>query len=363
MSPLDDDLLTMTGGCVMSVKAKRKQKKSVPKKPSFGDIVIPYLERFPRTPTKTLSNLIYKENVECFNDPEHCRRTVRYYRGQSGKKDRKDRAKMKGQKYFKKGSLNPFSKLPKGLKHFQKWKSHKITGKKTLVLADAHIPYHDKEPLQTALEYGSKEGIDTILILGDFVDFHSVSFWETDPRERDIQKEILHTNYTLDVIREGFPDAKIIYKIGNHEERLERYLKVKAPELLGMEVLGFDNIFNLQEREIQLVSDMRIITIGRLNIIHGHEFRKSFFNPVNPARGLFLRGTENSLCAHYHQTSQHTKRTMGDNIISTWSVGCLCNLRPDYAPLNDWNHGLAVIERSGSDFQVHNKKIIKGKVY
>ena len=32
-------------------------------------------------------------------------------------------------------------------------------------------------------------------------------------------------------IREVFPDQAIFFMVGNHEERLEKYMRVKAPEL------------------------------------------------------------------------------------------------------------------------------------
>jgi hypothetical protein len=45
-------------------------------------------------------------------------------------------------------------------------------------------------------------------------------------------------------------------------------------------------------------------------------------------------------------------------------VGCLCDLSPDYAIVNRWNHGFAIvdIDEDGS-FEVHNHKIIDGRVY
>jgi len=36
-----------------------------------------------------------------------------------------------------------------------------------------------------------------------------------------------------------------------------------------------------------------------------------------------------------------------------WSVGCLCELVAEYAPLNNWNHGFAVDDKSlGDDIKV-----------
>lgn len=49
---------------------------------------------------------------------------------------------------------------------------------------------------------------------------------------------------------------------------------------------------------------------------------------------------------------------------STWSTGCLCLLRPEYATQNKWIQGFAHITReSDNDFHVRNFKIIDGKIY
>jgi len=38
-------------------------------------------------------------------------------------------------------------------------------------------------------------------------------------------------------------------------------------------------------------------------------------------------------------------------------------MHPDYAPMNNWNHGFIEVEMDGDDFTVHNYKILNGKIY
>ena len=50
-------------------------------------------------------------------------------------------------------------------------------------------------------------------------------------------------------------------------------------------------------------------------------------------------------------------------MITTWSTGCLCDLTPEYARLNRWNHGAAHVEISnGGDFHVTNFRIREGQL-
>jgi predicted phosphodiesterase len=332
-----------------------------------------YLAKFPNTPSLTLAKLIYKLDPVLYKDVERVRDIVRYYRGKRDKSRDRLRDKLVDSQFIETEdrSLNPFDDLPPGLKYFDEWEPYHIEGENSLIIADTHIPYHEVEPFRIALEFGKQEEADTVLILGDFADFHSVSFWEKDPRKRDFKAEIEAVRTCLSIIRDGFPDADIVYKIGNHEERYERYMKVKAPELIGLEAFDFEGIFSrkdgsnvFRDAKIKIIGDKRIVKIGRLNCIHGHEFGRTISSPVNPARGLYLKGKELAMCAHFHQSSSHNEKSMNDNVISTWSIGTLSDLRPDYLPINKWNFGFCMVRRlDKKNFQLINKKIIDGEVY
>ena len=324
-------------------------------------IVFKYLDKFSDTPTLTLAKAIYKKHPNHFKDVEAARRVLRYYRGASGEKERGQVSDKRHYGFI--GRVNPFDKIPEGLKHFDDWTPYEIQGEKALRLDDAHVPYHDKQAIETALKWGVKEGVDTI-ILSDWIDFFSVSFWEKDPDKRDLQNEIDTSFQILSVIRDMFPDAIIIWKKGNHEARYDRFMRVKAPELLNVRDFSFSKIIGAEELGIVVVDDKMFCQMGELNIVHGHEFGRSIFSPVNPARGLYLRAKTHCIAGHWHQTSSHTEKDLNDNVVGCWTVGCLCNMKPDYAPVNKWNHGAAIIYRSGTkSFKVVNKTIIDGELY
>ena len=182
-----------------------------------------------------------------------------------------------------------------------------------------------------------------------------------DPRKRHFSDELRIFQETIQVFQKEL-NCKIYFKYGNHEERYENFLFQKAKELVGVEEFELDNIIKARANGIEIIKDKRIIHAAGLNIIHGHEFSTGFFSPVNVARGLFLRGKTSALQGHSHQTSEHTESDMNGKITTTWSVGCLCELHPAYAPLNKWNSGMCLIEVDGNNFQVRNKRIFKGEV-
>ena len=337
-----------------------------------GDIIKEYFVKFPKTSAATLSKVIYKDNKGAFKNVEATRKRILYYQGKMGVKNRQG---MADNPYIKDSTVihNPYEKLPAEMRYYTDWSPFEIVSEKFLLLADLHAPYYHKESLILALKMGAREKVDTILILGDLMDFYSVSFWEKDPRKRDIQNELNITRQILNVMQTVMPNAKIIVKKGNHDERLERYIKVKAPELLALEVLDFEHLLTYEGKKtdtatykdnLTVIGDNRIMKFGKLNLVHGHEFGRAISSPVNPARGLYLRGKETAICAHHHRTSEHAETSMSSTVCGTWSVGALCDLHPEYLPMNKWNHGFAIIEKSTKgNFRVYNKKIIKGEVY
>jgi hypothetical protein len=215
-----------------------------------------------------------------------------------------------------------------------------------------------------ALEHASHRKIDTILINGDLADHYALSAWETDPRQRDFPDEVKTVQLFLEFLRDKFPQAAIWWEDGNHEDRYWRYMMVRAPELLGVANFDPPSVYQLEKFGVKRISEMRPVRIGKLLGLHGHEYKFAIQNPVNPARGLFLRAKVNCFCGHFHQSSQHSESNLKGEVVSTWSIGCLCNLHPDYRPINNWNHGFAYVDLSGGGaFELTNHRIVDGKVY
>ena len=257
-----------------------------------------------------------------------------------------------------------WGKLPAPKTEFDDWNAVEIGGDlTTLILSDIHIPYYHKPSLVCALEMGRQRNCNLILLNGDIADHYAVSHWDTDPRRRKFADEVTAMREFLETLRDNFPSARIIYKLGNHEERYERYMRGKCAELLGVDKFDFAEIYELGKQGVETVRDMKPIRLGKLFVIHGHEYRFPIANPVNPARGLFLRAKTLALCGHFHQTSQHSERNLEQSVVSTWSTGCLANLHPEYRPLNNWNHGHAIVTTVKGDFEVENYRTIRGVSY
>lgn len=305
-------------------------------------------------PTLKLARIMYNENNLLFKNIEDARGVLRFIEGKRSVKIGKHVTHPMPER-----PRNPYA-LPESDE--TEYKPYKITGHKRIaVFSDIHVPYHSIAAVSAALSFCKKDKVDALLLNGDILDAFQLSRFVKDPRKRHFAEELKAFQGLIQVFRRELK-CKIYFKYGNHEERYEHFLFQKARELVGVEEFELENIIRQRAGDIEIIKDKRIMQAAGLNIIHGHEFSQGFFSPVNVARGLFLRGKTSAMQGHSHQTSEHTESDMNGKITTTWSLGCLSELHPQYAPLNKWNWGFAVIDIDKNKFDVRNKRIAKGEV-
>lgn len=306
-------------------------------------------------PTLKLARIMYNENNLYFASLDAARTALR---------------KIEGKSTSAKGNVTVTHPAPERPKNPYKlpasdeteFTPYEIKGHKRIaIFSDIHVPYHSIDCITAALDYCKKEKPDALLLNGDTIDCHRLSRFTKDPKKRNFALE-LDTFKELFNIFEREMKCKIYFKVGNHEERYEHFLYEKAGELVGIEEFTFENIIKARARGIEIIADKRPMKMGSLWGIHGHEYIGGISAPVNPARGLNLKAKVSCFQGHNHQTSEHTEPTLGGKMVTTWSLGCMSELHPAYMPLNKWNHGFAMVDLDGEDFEFRNKRVYKGKI-
>lgn len=315
------------------------------------------IAKYPKHGARTLAKALHEQSPHLFPSIESARTAVRRAVGQSGEKSRK-KARIPRE------ARKPGYKLEMPESKARDRKPYKITGQnKILVISDLHLPYHNLAAVQIALAKGVEEKIDTVLILGDLMDCYQMSRWTRDPSQCSISTEIEIVKSFFGVLRERFPDANIIWKEGNHEERWLHFFYTNAPQIAGLETMSLYHHIGVKDFGVKVVDFKRPLDISGLLLYHGHELPTGLAPAVNPARGLFLRLFESSMCGHFHRTSNHVEKSAKGSLVSAWSIGCLCDLSPDFATVNKWNHGFAIIEQTGpKTYAVENYMIHEGQL-
>ena len=316
-----------------------------------SEVVREYAERFPESPAKTLARRIIKDNPRLYRNLECCYSAVRRVFGVAGASNRSSQVSSEAKKLRRKPREAGWQAgIPNGLTHHTAWAPYEIEGRpNVLILSDIHAPYHCKKSLTQAIQYGVDAKVNTVILNGDICDFYAGSKFLTDPRKRNLIAELEAVKSILGSIRKALPKARMIFKKGNHEERWFRYIATSSPELLDLAQLSVESLLDMPKYGIECIPDRRPIHVADYTIIHGHELGNMYSNPVGPARAYWMRTMCNTIAGHLHRTNEYSALDLNRNLTRVYTAGCLCELRPDYAPMNGWNNGFIhlVTKKSG----------------
>lgn len=329
------------------------------------DIIVQYINDYPEWfPTAALVRIICKENKHSFDDAEETRYLVRYYKGKAGDFNRKT-IKSSGNGIIEtiERKSNPFG-IPATWSEEKKIESLPSGLKRVGFISDLQVPFHDPKAIDICFNYLLTQGIDSLYINGDLVDWYGISDYEKDPRLRDFEKEYEDILEMLAYIKQTFKHIPIYYNLdANHEFRYERYMRKKAPELLGLKLFELEDLLMLDSIGIHYFKNIDHIKIGKLPAIHGDTtFRRG--SGVSPARTLWLRTKISCIASHVHRTSEYTDKNFHGEMTTCWTTGCLQHMNVEYAKhVDQYNHGFAIVEKDlDGDYEVHNKRIYLGKV-
>lgn len=146
--------------------------------------------------------------------------------------------------------------------------------KTTLILPDIQYPYHDSLMLKKLIQVTKDIQPDAILQIGDGIDFPQVSRWSKGTAGEyapTLQKHVDgFRDDVLKPLRESCVTSKFTWLRGNHDARLEDFVKQYAAPLSTLRALEMEAIFGLDELSIEYVGGpLRIAT--NTYAVHGHE--------------------------------------------------------------------------------------------
>lgn len=225
-----------------------------------------------------------------------------------------------------------------------------------VIAGDFHVPYHDPASVGCLLGYLHDTKPDGFTINGDFSDFYACSSFSKDPRrEFGLQDELDEANAILDKIDDALPQGCVKrFVIGNHEARLERYMREHARAFHGLRSLSIDALFRLTERGYQIVPMIgrdASTRIGKVEVGHFNVARK---DSGASARALLLDRGCSVIQSHTHRLAAIYKRARGTGEQrAAWEVGCMCDLSPEYVTSPDWQSGFASITKCEGSGRYH----------
>lgn len=326
-----------------------------------ADVAREYRDKYGMdVPTRELARLIAKNRPKLFSGIDDARNALRRVEGKNNGGGTKITHPMKEER-----PKNPY-KIPESYSAEPKFYKLPLCNNNIGVISDTHIPYHSINTITRAIDYWKHEKVNTIVLLGDVIDLCKASKFENDPEKRDIVEEFDATRAFLVTLREQFPDADIHWVKGNHDLRLEHYLRRHALILYGDRHYHLEERLRLNELRIKLHHDKTIMLAGNLGMTHGHHVAKS--RGQAPAKVVFNKSLVDMMIGHLHYRDTFFAIDAMGKTYRTYVLGCACETKPDYNPIVAQNTtGFAhILVGKNGDYRVrnfvtdHNGNIIDG---
>jgi len=135
-----------------------------------------------------------------------------------------------------------------------------------VILSDVHAPYHDRKAFALVMQAVRAFKPNILLLLGDFVDCYAISDYDRDPtRMLRFDGEIREANKILDQL-DTLKTVRKVFIAGNHENRLDRYLARKAPELHSY--IDISTLLRLKTRRWDYVPYKDFVRVGACMFTH-----------------------------------------------------------------------------------------------
>jgi hypothetical protein len=176
--------------------------------------------------------------------------------------------------------------------------------KRCVLLFDIHVPFQDKQLFKSIFKYIRDLKLtrrDEVVLGGDLADFWTISKFDkittASIKKEDIEYERTEIKCFLKDLRRASGDARIVYILGNHEIRLEKYLSSEAKALSGIPELKFENFLGLGKYNIE-VQPREYRPVPDFLIKHGESVSKF------PARTELVKELLNGASGHCHRTDR-----------------------------------------------------------
>jgi len=204
---------------------------------------------------------------------------------------------------------------------------------------DIHVPWHDAELVDAAIDLFKDLQPDLFIINGDMQDFFGLSrFNKSFERLDNLQNELDQGKALRAAFRSAMPNAAMHETLGNHEERLLTYPGFNAPALKSLNSLKPDVLMGLKELDIKHWPRNGFRLNEEFLVEHGAVVRK---NAGDTAKQRLNETLISGVMGHVHRLGQASRS--GYKEINWYETGCLCQLNPDYVTGEaNWQQGIWV---------------------
>lgn len=221
---------------------------------------------------------------------------------------------------------------------------------------------HDERALEVALQFMRDWQPDAIYLNGDLLDCAQLSRFEKEPGDEEgLEADIQGLRAILSRIRREHPRAAMHYLLGNHEDRLARYLRSNAAALRWVTGLDWHVLLDSKGLNLPIYPYKERVSVlpGVFEITHGDKVAQKSGYTAHKMLELGVSGVS----GHVHRLGAIYK-TDRRGTTAWFEGGCLCRLDPEYAANPNWQQGMTLVyvDRVNQRFHVDLLPIINGRI-
>lgn len=251
--------------------------------------------------------------------------------------------------------------------------------KETLVFGDAQVPFGDPRAMELAQLAVRTLKPDNVVFVGDMIDLPSQSKYEQRPEwAGQTQQAIddLHSFYAQ--IRADSPNSQLYVIHGNHEKRMDDYVRRNAVEVLGLRRANMQQELAVLTLEyLMRYDDLGVISVdGYPNGEYWMEDNLKFLHGTNTKKGgtnaakYLAEEPVTTIYGHSHRQELAYKtvamRDGASNTIAAASPGALCYIDGQVPGFNhtvsargevvkkaeDWQQGMLQVHHEGLHHEI-----------
>lgn len=230
-----------------------------------------------------------------------------------------------------------------------------MTNALTVILSDSQFGSEDRKLHRNLVTMVADMQPDALVHIGDLLDCKAPARWSkgtADEFALTLQKEIDRAHAWLSDLRRVY-DGPFHIRAGNHDERIETYLRTKAPALQSLRALDIVSLLGLRDLGIQWEPrPFALRTAPGWVFAHGHEGRASLI-PGGTALALAKQFGKSVVCGHTHKLGlAHDTRGYNGGQDTLWGmeIGHAMDIRQaSYLTSGsaNWQQGFGTLERVG----------------
>lgn len=210
-------------------------------------------------------------------------------------------------------------------------------------ISDVHVPFQDDKALKVVWGILKDFKPELIYLGGDIHDNYALSNHEKDPdRELSLQDEL---DFMSEIMVKPIKSlgSKVIYQLGNHEERTYRLIR-RERALKGLRALSFKKTAELPDNWIVL-QDQTHLRIGKLLFHHGDMRPKA--GGKHLAASMLEKLRTSNIHGHNHRFDIHYASDYSGSVNACFSNGHLSDpAQARYITCPNWQTGFSIVEYS-----------------